>query len=362
MIRNIQYLRGIAAIAVVFFHILLWEGKATSGMGVVPGGFRCGDVGVDLFFVISGFIMVYIQPQRLSSLSLYFTFLAHRCTRIYPPYWLVSLALLPIYIARPQLFNNFYHNQVDIFRSLTLLPQDYTPLLLVGWTLIHEVWFYLVVSCALVFGFRGRVLFGVTWFTLVLSIFALFGHSSFNDNRVMQLAFSPFSMTFILGYFLGIIYEYIKRANSLTMCFTLLLGIASLIGGFAHMTSVGVYPNNNHLFRFVAYGVPCFLIVGSCIGLERERARGIVFLKVLGDASYATYLLHVPIIVIFYAVIKMYEIKDVYILTCTAIVCLLTCLGMAIVFNRTIERRALCMCRRIIEHITDRTGRRSRDV
>ena len=101
MIYNIQYLRGAAAVAVVCLHMYMWESKSTLGGGVLPRCFLAGDAGVDLFFVISGFIMIYIQPLRLNSILLYIRFLAHRVARIYPAYWLILLLLLPAYIAKP---------------------------------------------------------------------------------------------------------------------------------------------------------------------------------------------------------------------------------------------------------------------
>jgi len=108
-IRNIQYLRGIAAIAVVLVHIHLLEGKTLVQGAVTPSFFNLGAAGVDLFFVISGFIMVFIQPLRIDSLASYARFLAHRITRIYPPFWCIMLLLLPLWLTHPEMFNNFYH-------------------------------------------------------------------------------------------------------------------------------------------------------------------------------------------------------------------------------------------------------------
>jgi len=327
----------------------LWESKAVLGGGILPSGFSCGNAGVDLFFVISGFIMVYIQPKQISSLSALLRFWAHRVTRIYPPYWLISLALLPIWIFSPNLFNNFYHNKVDVVRSFLLFPQNYTPLLGVGWTLIHEVYFYLVVSLALVFGFRGRVFFGLIWFSLILSVFAKFGYTNFNNIRILQLVFSPFSMTFLLGYILGLLYPFFHSIPRWVMFSTLGIGVSSSFVGFLWIPNVGVYPNNNHLFRFVAYGIPCFLIVGSSIGLERVCSEWIKSLKILGDASYAVYLLHLPIISGFYAVIKKMHITNAFSLALAATLCFSTCMGVAIVFNKVIESRTLRASRYMIE-------------
>lgn len=327
----------------------IWESKAVPGGGALPRGFVFGDAGVDLFFVISGFIMVHIQPERIGSLAGYFRFLAHRITRIYPPYWLVSAALLPLWFLKPTLFNNFYHNQVDVVGSFLLLPQDYTPLLAVGWTLIHEVYFYLIVSIALVFGLRGRVIFGLLWFSLVLGVFVLFGQSDFGQVRWLQLVTSPFSMTFLLGYGLGLAYPLFRRMPRPVMGLVLVTGVAALVAGIFWIPGVGVYPNNNHLFRFVAYGIPCFLIVGASVGLEKERARWIRSLRRVGDASYAIYLLHLPVIAGFYAVIKKFSVTDPVTLLLTAGACFVTCIGVSVLFHRVIERRMLRATRHLME-------------
>lgn len=336
-IRNIQYLRALAAIAVVFYHIKLFEGK-TFGTGILPHGLLIGNAGVDLFFVISGFIMVFIQPSHIDSITSYANFLAHRVTRIFPPLWLITLLLLPIWHFRPELFNNFYHNHVDVVRSFLLLPQDYTPLLGVAWTLIHEVYFYLVVSIALLFGVRGRWLFGGAWFALVLVIFTLFGQAQFHNNRELQLIFSPFSLTFLLGYFLGLSRLRIRACPRGILLVFLVAGVLGLVMGYHWHPDIKVYPNNNDLLRFFAYGVPCCLIVAAAVGLESAASRGIASLTILGDASYAIYLTHLPIAVGCYCVVKAVHSNASYVIGAVDAVSFITCLAVAVMFNRVIER------------------------
>jgi peptidoglycan/LPS O-acetylase OafA/YrhL len=122
------------------------------------------------------------------------------------------LVLLPVWLVRPELFNHYYNGHVDIIRSFLLLPQDYLPLLGVAWTLIHEVYFYLIVSFALMFAPRGRWIFGGVWFLVVLGVFICFGGAEFHQFRILQLVFSPFSLNFLLGYFIGLSYDQISKS------------------------------------------------------------------------------------------------------------------------------------------------------
>ena len=82
-LRTIQVARGIAANLVVFSHLFLVETKYTAA-GVLPAFTLYGIAGVDLFFVLSGFIMVAVAGRDIGPIE----FLWRRATRIYPTYWL----------------------------------------------------------------------------------------------------------------------------------------------------------------------------------------------------------------------------------------------------------------------------------
>jgi peptidoglycan/LPS O-acetylase OafA/YrhL len=266
-IRNIQILRGMAAITVVLCHIHEWDDKKFGSHAVTPAIFLGGFTGVDLFFVISGFIMVFIQPAPIDSYRSYLRFLVHRFTRIYPPVWIVMFLLLFVWLVHPELFNHYGGNHVEIFRSFLLLPQDYQPLLNVAWTLIHEVYFYLVVSFALMFAPRGRWIFGFVWFLLVLIIFSIFGKGNFGQIRTLQLIFSPFSLTFLLGYFIGLSADQIRKTPPLLALGLLLGGITSLV--VLLPASIGIYPDNNSLSRFFTCGLLGH--ISHCLGIAIEK-------------------------------------------------------------------------------------------
>ena len=103
-IYNIQSLRGIAAFLVLLSHLYTME-KNIWGDQILSSAFRMGMSGVDLFFVISGFIMVYVT-RNWNGGELYRIreFLFARITRIYPLYWFVSLITLALYFLNRKLF------------------------------------------------------------------------------------------------------------------------------------------------------------------------------------------------------------------------------------------------------------------
>ena len=178
--------------------------------------------------------------------------------------------------ALTKLFNNYYHNHVDILRSFLLLPQDYLPLLGVAWTLIHELYFYLVVSFALMFAAGGRWVFGCLWFLIILTVYRCFGESGFGQIRILQLVFSPFSLTFLLGYFVGLLCHQIKKAPLALALALFVVGVGGMAFGLVipWPHPVGVYPENNNLFRFVACGLPAAFSGRICHRLGITIAEG----------------------------------------------------------------------------------------
>src|SRR5246127_1178159 len=93
--RSIQYLRGIAAFAVVCFHAFQWTNVA----GLTPTDFPTGAAGVDVFFVISGFVM-WVTTDRDPPKPL--EFLRRRAVRILPPYWLFTLLAAVLALTLPR--------------------------------------------------------------------------------------------------------------------------------------------------------------------------------------------------------------------------------------------------------------------
>lgn len=141
-LSGIQLLRGLAAFVVVLFHIGVLSNDYAGGVLYAPF-MLVGSAGVDLFFVISGFVMAATTADVFDTRGAAARFAVHRFARVYPSYWLLLVPLLAFYLLNPAGVNS-KQGGVDLWASFLLTPSPYLPLLPVAWTLVHEVAFYAV--------------------------------------------------------------------------------------------------------------------------------------------------------------------------------------------------------------------------
>lgn len=263
---GVQYLRAIAALSVLWFH-------AARGAG---GHDALGTGGVDIFFVVSGFLMfelAALQPQPAK-------FALDRVKRIVPAYWIVTLIVAGFQISGYTERSSF--NLQHLVKSLLFLPdwdpvrQHVYPTLIVGWTLNYEMFFYAIVTLLLSLRERWRI-FGLAFaFTLLLALGLVF--------RGRSLALDFYSDPIILEFFAGAILSIAWRARSLPR-----KGWPFVVVGVLLL----IAPQPMTLHRIVGYGVPATMIVLGVLAEEaRHPIRLIKPLKLLGDASYSIYLWH----------------------------------------------------------------------
>src|SRR4028118_1210781 len=149
----LQVYRGIAAVLVVMVHL----GQMTvKRLDQVPflNLFYAGWSGVDYFFVLSGFIMVYVHRSAIGKKDQLKSFLVKRAVRIYPIYWVITLTVWCLFLVIPAFANNQDLSLGHGIESLLLISQKdphYKDrfILEVGWTLIYEIYFYLLFSIAI---------------------------------------------------------------------------------------------------------------------------------------------------------------------------------------------------------------------
>lgn len=103
---TVQMLRGFAASAVVLFHLLPFEQKYLTGATIMPDALVVGQAGVDIFFVISGFIVTTVSIDHAGRPLNSLDFLMRRFWRIYPTYWVYYAVLVAVYLAAPGLINH----------------------------------------------------------------------------------------------------------------------------------------------------------------------------------------------------------------------------------------------------------------
>lgn len=263
MISNVQFLRAIAAILVLMAHL---GGLGRSVTGAAVFEFPLGVFGVDVFFVISGFIIAHVTASDWGNPVRFFLL---RAARIYPLYWIALLA----YTGGPQLSAYF-------LQSAVLLPVltgggAFYPALDVGWTLIFEMFFYVVVAFSMLFGRQVLLPF--------VTIALLFTHlvSYFLPQGAWQVFWGhTIQFEFCIGILIWSVWQrqMIKPG--------VLLGLLPIAAGcFYFLPSAEPY-------RFLAYGAPAGYLLMCALWLEEKGFRAGRFLCYLGNASYAIYLTH----------------------------------------------------------------------
>ena len=154
---SIQTLRGIAALLVVFLHISFELSSKTNG-SIILGFYNLnsfGLLGVDIFFVISGFIIFWIHGNDFQKKNAFQIFFIKRLTRIVPLYWLFTIISALILLLIPELFTKGKEFEFTHFlTSLLFFPWynsvgEIYPILAVGWTLNIEMYFYFVFALTL---------------------------------------------------------------------------------------------------------------------------------------------------------------------------------------------------------------------
>jgi exopolysaccharide production protein ExoZ len=287
---GVQVLRAIAALLVVLHHTF-----EESSAAIAPRSpdwlTTFGAAGVDIFFVISGFIMFYVSFPANQPTASPASFLLKRIIRIYPFYWFCMAMTIGLWSIG--LFHSLQLDADILIRSIFLLPSGHL-IVGVGWTLVYEMYFYLIFATTLKFCSPLVSLFATSVTILVLYALGRFAP----DATLRDFLGNAIAIEFCFGLILAYLFRRWARLASAARLLWIpgfaLLVIAPLIVSHA---------NTNGLpspARVLAWGIPAFLIVLSFLSLKPNRTPLQRLMILLGDASYAIYLTH-PLVMITYA-------------------------------------------------------------
>ncbi len=279
-VYNIQALRAIAAWAVVFHHLVdsLHNYIAPGRSFPYPA---IGSYGVEIFFVISGYVMMMTVNNRPSRPL---PFLAERALRISPPYWLLTFAAFGAIFSGLKMFSQKQATLDRLFASLFYLPYFgpnglEKPVVFPGWTLNYEMMFYVLFAlCLLLRSEQARIS------AIVAALMVALAGQMLTQSELMDYV----GRDIILGFALGVLLWPLRhvRLGATAASFMMLGG---LIGLFVCDT----VPLRDWEHVELPVSLSAFLIVAGAILLEKEGirldARWLVF---QGDASYALYLIH----------------------------------------------------------------------
>ena len=272
---SIQALRALAAILVVVFHAqLLCEkyARAPSNSEWLIQGF--GRYGVDLFFVLSGFVIAFTARKSHTSAG---GFLARRLIRIVPIYWILTATMLLLPVVVPAAFSvHASFDPLGVLRSLTFTSHSLNtaqdPIIYVGWTLEYEMLFYLLVTLTLFAALPLYRTLGLLFLGVYTTLHLFVPEARVIGNFWNFLA-SPLLFEFLLGVFLG---ELTLRERRNLTDFAI-VALASVL--------VAVLDGAN---RMLFAGLPATAIVWLALRTDATTRhwRIMPVLVLLGNASY----------------------------------------------------------------------------
>jgi exopolysaccharide production protein ExoZ len=291
---SIQALRGIAVLGVVAFHALVIEKKYSGGDLLLPDFLYIGQSGVDLFFVISGFVMVTVTKGRFARDGEMARFLWGRLTRIYPTYWFYFFLTFAIFLIKPNWVNSTQGHRFQFISSFLLLPGDQLPLVMVAWSLIHELWFYLLFAVFLRFHERLLLPSLLLWGAIVTVVNLLFTVTGFSAGA--RIVFHPYSLEFIIGALVAV---YLSRARTskFSARIAILIITCVLSVGLPAIYVFNLLQPERTLRMSVIIGMLYGSLVFSVVMLEKLNTFVLPkFLHFIGDISYTVYLSHILVL------------------------------------------------------------------
>ncbi len=297
MLINIQFLRFVAAMLVVFYH----ASAHLRATGVEQGMFfsvseAVGFAGVDIFFVISGFIMAFTTTNAFGFES-GIDFARRRVARIYSGYW-------PFYLLAIALFawkGGTYLADAALWRSAILWPGG-KPLIAISWTLTYEMYFYVLFSLLIMFTgtYRKMLVQTMLYGIIAWSLYSQFFRHAYDQGQLEYISlaeaymFSPYLAEFLGGSLLA---GWLGHKQTGWSWSWLLVGITLFLAGgwINNVWFDGKIEQGYYIFwRVLVFGSASMFILAGMVRLElRGKSTPLRFSLAAGGASYAIYLSHI---------------------------------------------------------------------
>jgi exopolysaccharide production protein ExoZ len=315
----LQALRAIAATMIVVLHaqglVVLYAAAHSyrfSGIHVIPFG-----AGVDLFFVISGFVIVFASVKLMGVPGGRWDFARRRLIRIVPLYWTaLSLRVIVLGVG-VALGAKVFPTGMAIATSYFFIPYDSLgfgpdypfPILDLGWTLNYEMFFYFLFACFIAL----RRDYAVLGFIACLSV-GIFVATAFPPESVaLRFWLQPIAMEFAFGALTAWLFLRGVRLNGLTRCVMLVAGLvlwlAVPVSRFADTSGPASYSWG----RLMVWGTGAIVIVAAAaMGPMNFRSAWSRFVAHLGDSSYALYLLHPFVFLVVKAVLANVTVPQMF--------------------------------------------------
>lgn len=332
-IDTIEFGRGLAALGVLLLHA---EGMKTQYFGgATHRFFTYGFLGVDFFFVLSGFIIYFVHKSDIGKRSKARDYLIKRLFRIYPAYIAVLLlfvASIPFQNIKPSLSAFGFLNELAIFNKPPLIGQ--------AWTLQHELVFYAVFLLCILSRYVGGAVFSV-WIAICVTYHA--GASIIPNETWLDLLVHPFNSLFALGGITAFLYSkggsIWNRASSTLLLFGL-LSVSAIV-------YLKIDLKTNSYLRYVLSGCAFNAIMVLLLISSKYLSKIPKPITFLADISYASYISHAFVIMVTYTIMGKLKLFDKIPQMLTFATAVTVSLVAAYALHRMVELPALRFGRRL---------------
>jgi exopolysaccharide production protein ExoZ len=287
-IYSLQALRAFAAIFVMFFHGTTIIYKET-GYTYLHNIFMVGFMGVDIFFVLSGFIIFYTYTSNKLNFA---DFLKKRFVRVFPIYWLVIIGLIIIHVIYPAPDQAEKNKTEVIIASFTLYPSG-LYILGVAWTLTYEILFYLIFALTCSINIRYFYYTFFAWSIIIVTTYLLHIKSSvYAINSLIDPVILNFGFGCITAYLFKT-YQTFKYWKWVVAAGVVLLIITWLMYYFVVSKDATAWAFTSLMSRVYLFGIPAAILIFGLLYFNRPVPK---LLADIGDASYSLYLIHGAVI------------------------------------------------------------------
>jgi exopolysaccharide production protein ExoZ len=288
----LQGLRAFAAIIVMIGHIKHEILMVSAKLGQDAPSWTLlklpYNAGVDIFFVLSGFLMIYTSQNLYGQRRAWFTFLKKRFQRIVPLYWFYTTLMIIVMMVLPHAFDTAQASISHFIQSYLFIPHErpaggLKPVLSLGWTLNYEMFFYVVFAC-LLFLSRHSLM------AIMMPLFIALATAHYFLPETMSMPYfwtRPIILEFVIGMMIANIYLSNLRFSQI-MVFPL-IGIAVLAFFFMPYSTTIM---DLDIYRLPNMAMAVLLISGLTLCKGTDKWKIPQWLKALGDSSYTLYLAH----------------------------------------------------------------------
>jgi len=303
--------------------------------------FNFGGCGVDIFFVLSGFIITYSNASYIGKPASTWSFLKKRGIRIFPVYWIVVIFFLSLQLILPSFYKTpFEFTPGKLLYTFLLFP-GHEMINGVSWSLTNELFFYLIFTLALFIRNLQYTFLLLGAYLIFLLIFPLIhfsnlgGFTNNNSNGFAGLITFPMNIEFLLGVLVVPFLKIFPQKWCRPFAFVS-IGLI-VLSAILYNYNQAFFQHNYH--RVFMFGLPAFMLILAIVKYERRFEVSIPnFWLQLGNASYSIYLLHLPMVAAFFKITRKLPITNHWLLVLLACLLLVVVCIVGIIFFKKIEK------------------------